>query len=229
MQENNTNIKYIIGIDEVGRGPIAGPVAVGAFLMPIEFNNWNYWNDEGNRTLPGSVLFPLHDSKKLTEKRREEWFSFLNTDNIEVQPRCSYSVKMVSASSIDRNGIVPAIQTALNTALAEVLKNVATEPYSQGLPLRVEVLLDGGLHAPEEFENQKTIIKGDEKEPAIALASIVAKVTRDRYMCKQAKKFTEYNFEKHKGYGTKAHIEAVKKYGLSELHRKTFCKNFTKC
>lgn len=214
--------KYIIGIDEVGRGPIAGPVAVGAFILPAELNTWDYWNTEGNRTLSDSVLFPLHDSKKLTEKRREAWFSFL--ENTEAQLRCSYSVKMVSASSIDRRGIVPAIKTALASALNSVVEEQRGE--TSLLKGEVQVLLDGNLRAPEEFENQKTIIRGDEKEPAIALASIMAKVTRDRYMCKLAEKFPDYDLQSHKGYGTKAHIEAIKKHGLSEMHRKTFCKNF---
>ncbi len=226
--------KYIIGIDEAGRGPLAGPVAVGAVLVPVGLNTWDYWHNQVTKIQPPETLATLKDSKKLTEKRREEWFRFLEhqskslvLDGVGSSVCCLYSVKMVSASSIDRRGIVPTIKTALGSAL----KDVATKGYSQGFPLRtsdVRVLLDGGLHAPEEIKNQETIIRGDEKEPAIALASIVAKVTRDRYMCRLSDRYPKYNFAQHKGYGTKAHIGAIKEHGLCKIHRKSFCKNFIK-
>jgi len=118
----------------------------------------------------------------------------------------------VSERLIDRNGM----GWALRTAVARVLAKLS-------LPLNeTSILLDGGLKAPANYINQKTIIRGDEKEWLIALASIIAKVKRDRFLVRLARKYPEYGFERHKGYGTKAHYEAIKRYGLCQIHRKSF-------
>ncbi len=195
--------KYLVGIDEVGRGPLAGPVAVCAFVMPVNFSIKEFG--------------PLKDSKKLTAEKRENIFVKLK----ELKSRGStslinYSVCYESAKRIDKLGISQAIKNCL----AKSLKNLKLKPDE------CLVLLDGGLKAPLEYKNQKTIIKGDEKERVIAFASIVAKVSRDALMCKLAKKYPKYGFEVHKGYGTAKHCEFIRKYGLCEEHRRCFCKNF---
>ena len=189
--------KYIIGVDEVGRGPIAGPVTVGAVLIEGDY----LWRDFNG----------LKDSKKLTEKNREVWFSkVLGMKNV------SYAVFSVSEKIIDSHGIVFAIQTALDRSLNKL----------DVCPEECLVLLDGGLHAPDRFVNQKTIIRGDEKEYAIALASVMAKVTRDRNMVSFSKIYPEYGFDSHKGYGTKRHYEKIKKHGMCDLHRRSFLNRF---
>lgn len=193
-------IKYIVGIDEVGRGPLAGPVAVCAFRMPVDFNAKSFG--------------PLRDSKKLTAKRREEIFCRL--EELRERGTVDFSVCYESARTIDKISISKAIKNCLIRAL----ENIKIKPNE------CLVLLDGGLKAPREFKNQKTIIKGDEKKRAIAFASIVAKVSRDSLMCRLSKKYSKYCFEIHKGYGTKIHCNAIKKHGLSLEHRKSFCKKF---
>jgi ribonuclease HII len=192
--------KYIIGIDEVGRGPLAGPVAVGAVLIYAEHYK------------KVARLFPVvKDSKKLSPKARAEWL--VKIREAEQAGFLLSSVAFVSPSAIDKKGIVPTIRTAL-----------ARAPFQGKALEKARVLLDGGLCAPAEYKNQKTIIKGDEKELVIALASIVAKVTRDARMVKLVKKFPHYGFEKHKGYGTRLHYAAIKKYGITPHHRKSFLK-----
>lgn len=181
-----------IGIDEVGRGPIAGPVAVAAFTYTGKIEH------------PDGI--PLRDSKKLTPIQRELWFDYL-----EKNSNCTFFVSMVGPSVIDSKGIVYAIKQALSRSLAKIQ---AQEDHM--------ILLDGGLRAPEKFTNQKTIVKGDEKEKVIALASIVAKVTRDRYMKTQAGKYKGYGFDLHMGYGTRGHYNMINTHGLCDLHRKSF-------
>jgi len=193
--------KYIIGIDEVGRGPLAGPVAVGAVKLNPESLKVNKKWAQGFR-----------DSKKLSVKGRAEWL--VKIDDARSEGWLEYSVAFVSPSVIDKKGLSYAIRTALESALSAV-EHDANE---------TKVLLDGGLYAPAHYPHQKTIIKGDEKELAIALASIVAKVSRDAKMVLLSKKFPEYGFEKHKGYGTRAHYEAIKKHGITPHHRKSFLK-----
>ena len=194
--------KKIIGIDEVGRVPLAGPVAVGAVCIKAEYS----------RHL--RKLFPVvKDSKKLAPKAREAW-----RDRIREAERMGYlscAVSYVAPSVIDKKGLTFAIQSAIKQSLSEI-EHDANE---------TRVLLDGGLHAPKEYLLQKTIIKGDEKELAIALASIVAKVARDAKMVLLSKKFPQYGFEQHKGYGTRAHYLALKKYGPTLHHRKSFLHN----
>jgi len=191
-------INYLIGIDEVGRGPIAGPVAVCSFKCKPDFLDFI------------SINTPLRDSKKLSRKQREEWFLYLKGE--KQKGNCDFAVSMVSAELIDKVGIVRSITKALITSLLKVVEN----------PKEVSIYLDGGLKAPKEYENQETIIKGDELHPVISCASIVAKVSRDRVMALHAKEYPEYGFENHMGYGTKAHYEAIKNKGMTPLHRKTF-------
>jgi len=204
---------WIIGIDEVGRGPLAGPVGVGVACVPANFN----WQQ-----LPG-----VTDSKQLTEIKRAEIMSSARI--LQAAGTFHYEVAMVSAKVIDRIGIVPAIMLAMNRALTRVETRMSenTSLVLSNMLDAVEVKLDGGLKAPEWYLQQETIIKGDAKEPAIGLASIVAKVRRDSYMRRLATlaAYHPYGFDAHKGYGTKAHRAAIAQYGLSDQHRVSYCKN----
>ena len=201
--------KWIIGIDEVGRGPLAGPVSVGVFMTDKKTGNWILKNIFENK---------LRDSKKLSAKKREKNYKkFLELKKLN---KISFSVSHISNKIIDKKGISKAIQTGVKKSLKELHH---TFLMKKGNPSFIR--LDGLLKAPKEFKNQKTIIKGDEKEKIIAWASILAKVSRDSLMCKMAKKFPEYGFELHKGYGTVKHKKMIKKYGISVIHRLTFCKN----
>lgn len=218
--------KYLIGIDEAGRGPLAGPVSVGVALVPCDFN-WNL--------LPG-----VTDSKKLTPIKREEIFT--QAQKLKKEGKLDFAVCMVSAKIIDQIGIVPSIQKAMNQALTKIrrpglriLTSIKEDPLQEAHVQRKTlctyteclVKLDGGLRAPKQYMHQETIIKGDAKEKVIGLASIMAKVTRDRYMVKKAKElgFEKYAFGVHKGYGTKVHRATIAQFGLSTEHRATFCKN----
>lgn len=195
--------KYVIGIDEAGRGPLAGPVSVGVAMVSTDFD-WEL--------LPG-----VNDSKQLSEKRREEIFAA--TERLAASGHLAYAVSLVAASIIDKQGIVPAVRLAMKRSLYKL------DAFARAA--EVEVKLDGGLRAPEVFLDQETIIKGDAKERVIGLASIMAKVTRDRYMVRQAAKsqFKAYDFATHKGYGTKTHRATIAAQGPSSEHRLTFCKN----
>ncbi len=191
---------FTIGIDEVGRGPIAGPVAVGAFV---------FLEPEAGKLFRG-----VKESKQLSEIKREAWFARILAAQRSGQVH--FSVTFQSEKIIDSKGLSYAIKTALLTSL-----------YALKIkPASARVLLDGGLKAPANYINQKTIIKGDEKEMVIALASICAKVLRDRKMNLLHKKHPAYGFMSHKGYGTKRHYEAIKKYGMLPSHRRSFLKNF---
>ncbi len=189
--------RAIVGIDEAGRGPLAGPVAVGVVWIS-----------------PRAKLsyIGLTDSKKLSEKKREEWFRKMKEWQKEGKIRCA--VTLVSHGVIDTKGIVYAVKLGIKKGLQKIDAD----------PKRVEVLLDGALSAPVEFTKQQTIIKGDEKIPAISLASIAAKVTRDKKMKSLSKKYPQYGFEIHKGYGTLAHRNALAQYGVSKIHRISFIK-----
>lgn len=196
-------MKYTIGIDEVGRGALAGPVAVGAVLMPAELS----WDDFEN----------LKDSKKLTEKKREEWFEAIRTSDLPAGKAgvLQYAVEMIDAEFIDTEGIVLACLSAANKVITHF--DIDRD--------KVNVLCDAGLSVPKEW-NQQSIIRGDEKEVAIALASIVAKVTRDRFMSEYAQKHSIYEFEKNKGYGTKAHRVSIQENGhIPGFHRVSFLGN----
>jgi len=191
-------MKWIVGIDEAGRGPLAGPVTVGLVKIPVNFD----WE----------LILGVNDSKKISEKKRDVVFK--RALELQTQGLLEYTVKSVSAESIDHKGIVPGIKRALAAGLTDLQLD----------PAEVFIKLDGSLKAPELY-SQETIIKGDSKEQVIGLASIMAKVTRDKYMTEIAAQFPEYDFAQHKGYGTKAHIEALKVHGPCSIHRLSYCKN----
>lgn len=221
--------KYIVGIDEVGRGPVAGPVMVGAFIfLVLDFEDQIKKYSIENK-------LPLRDSKKLTQIQKEKWVKYFKEE--KEKGNCDFAVSSVSAIDIDKIGIVPSIQKALNNSLSkitaqEILLGRSSDEGGRGArpsqevsPSSFYVYLDGGLKAPVEYVNQETIIKGDELHPVISCASIVAKVTRDALMDKYGLEYVGYGFENHAGYGTPAHYDAIKKYGITPLHRKTFLKN----
>lgn len=183
--------QWLIGIDEAGRGPLAGPITFAMIKC--------------RKNIGRSLFRKVRDSKHLTPKAREEWFLKLKN-----HPKLFYSVTSIGPSIIDRDG--------LTQANARGIKRLLRRMAPRG-----EVLLDGGLKAPSSYR-QKTIIKGDERVPIISAASIIAKVVRDRKMKRLASRFQHYGFEIHKGYGTKLHREYIKKYGLSKVHRRSFCK-----
>jgi ribonuclease HII len=181
--------RFVIGIDEAGRGPLAGPIAVAGVAAKKKRNHF---------------LRDIKDSKRLSAKKREEW-----QKNLCEKFECRSA--LVGAKIIDKIGI----QKTTKMAVARVLRKFGFAPAL--------VLLDGSLFAPKHY-NQETIIKGDEKVPLIAAASIIAKVRRDRHMLNLHKKFPKYCFNKHKGYGTKLHYKMIKRHGLSSIHRRSFCK-----
>lgn len=187
---------WIIGVDEAGRGPLAGPVAVGVVCAPPHFDFL-------------AVFEGLNDSKKLSEKKREILFEKLveltNTGVVRV------AVVLKSAQEIDGRGIAVVIRDAVREALEKVMPE-----EGEG-----KVWLDGSLQAPAHY-TQETVIGGDALIPAIMLASIAAKVSRDRHMVRLAKQYPQYGFERHKGYGTAAHYEAIATHGISTIHRRTF-------
>ncbi len=204
MEGIGEHVSYVIGIDEVGRGPIAGPLVVCACALKV-----------GTDVLP---LFPkgqLRDSKKLSEKARlsivEKLQPLVESTNV------IFGIGEVSAQEIDEMGLSRAIKEALSISLKKV--------HAQNISKGTFIFLDGSLHVDESYK-QETVIKGDEKIPEIALASIIAKVYRDTLMKKVADAYPEYGFASHVGYGTKAHYEAIKENGLTPLHRKSFLSNF---
>lgn len=190
----------IIGIDEAGRGPLAGPVSVGLVKIPQGFNK--------------KFFKGIKDSKQLTAEERELWYELA----LEAKKRgeLNFVVSLVSEKVIDRHGIAYALRLGIRRCLEKL--DALTED---------QIFLDGALKAPVEFTHQITVIRGDEKIPVISLASIVAKVTRDRKMVRLAKKFPEFSFDIHKGYGTRLHRLALEKYGLTTIHRQSFLKNLT--
>jgi len=195
------NCTYIVGIDEVGRGPIAGPVTVGAFLVTRKHQA------RVNRALPD-----ITDSKKLTEGAREDYTQKIR--DLADQGLCQFVTSSVSAQVIDHKGISYAIRLAIRRCVTKLALD----------PKLSFIYLDGGLSAPEPFD-QETVIKGDEKIWQISAASVVAKVTRDHVMIRYSKHYSGYGFETHKGYGTKNHRSEIKKRGVCDLHRKTWIKN----
>ena len=210
-------MKWIVGVDEAGRGPLAGPVTVGLVCVPVNFD----WG----------LVSGVRDSKKLSEKKREEIFK--RVQELQTEGKLQYVVKSVSAQSIDSKGIAPAIRRSIAAGLYDLLTDGKPSTKSRGntpinwsiAPTDCHIKLDGSLTAPAEFIHQETIIKGDDKELVIGLASIMAKVTRDRYMVEQDKKYPQYGLAQHKGYGTKAHREAIARHGFSPIHRQSYCKN----
>ena len=200
--------RYLIGIDEVGRGPLAGPVAVCALVLKIS----------GKKTLPKTLKRKTFDSKQISPAEREVWYKKICLERDA--GTLDFCVTFISAKIIDTKGLSFAIRSALEKSLATVVGR-ANNP-KKIKPTNFQILLDGGLKAPAEFINQKTIIKGDAKEAVIGLASIAAKVTRDRLMTRLAKKYPHYDLATHKGYGTRAHIKAIRQHGPSPIHRRSF-------
>lgn len=211
--------RYIIGIDEVGRGPLAGPITIAAVLKPDRF----VWKN-------------FKDSKKLSPEKRNKFF--LKFQNL------NYHVASVGPTLIDKIGLSAAARLAVGRCLKRLKTRLSGRQVENCLPTealalpkptakrrlaqagKLKILLDGSLFAPKTYLNQETIIKGDEKIPIIAVASIIAKVKRDRHMIRMHKKFPQYGFAIHKGYGTKLHQEAIRQYGICEFHRKSFCRKF---
>ncbi len=191
-------MKWLVGIDEAGRGPLAGPVAVGVVKVAANFN-WNL--------IPG-----VGDSKKVSAKRRGVIFN--RAQALKKAGELEFAVVMINAAHVDRFGIARAI----TDAIARASKTLALDPKN------CFIKLDGSLKAPNEFK-QETIIKGDQKELVIGLASILAKETRDAHMNVLAKKYPGYELEIHKGYGTKTHRRLIFKNGLSDVHRRSYCQN----
>ncbi len=175
----------IAGIDEAGRGPLAGPVVAAAVVV-----------------IDGDFKEKIDDSKKLTEKRREKAF-------IEILDKCTVGIGAVDVGDVDRLNIYNATLLAMARAIEELN---TTPDY---------LLIDGKMDVRVKMP-RTCLVRGESKSVSIACASIIAKVFRDRVMLEEDKKYPEYGFKKHKGYGTKEHIEAIKKHGLSPIHRRTF-------
>lgn len=183
--------KLIAGIDEAGRGPLAGPVVVASVIMPLEKD---------------SIIEGINDSKKLTEKKRDKLFDEILSKAI------SYHIEFVDEETIDTINILNATKVGMMTSI----NNLSVKP---------DVVLIDAVKIDSEVPTE-SIIKGDALSYSIACASILAKVSRDRFMEKVDNEFPEYNFKKHKGYGTKEHIENLKKFGKCAIHRNSFIKNF---
>lgn len=195
-------MKYLIGIDEVGRGPLAGHITLCAVCVPENFSK--------------SFFKGIKDSKKMSVEKREEWYEKVRV--ARANGILNYAVAFVSHKIIDKKGIT----FATRLAIKRLLKRLNAKPEN------TKILLDGSLYAPKEFKNQKTIIKGDEKIPVISLSSIVAKVRRDKRMVNLSKIFPQYGFDVNKGYGTREHIKAIKKFGITPVHRRLFLRSILK-
>ena len=182
--------EIICGVDEAGRGPLAGPVCAAAVILPMGLE------------IPG-----LTDSKKLTDKKRRELFPVIKEQAI------AYGIGLASHEEIDEINILQATYLAMERALAQ-------------LSVKPDIALIDGNRAKDFGLPVRTVVKGDSLSMNIAAASILAKVTRDDLMMELAEQYPEYGFEVHKGYGTKAHYEALRAHGASEIHRKTFLKKF---
>lgn len=194
--------RFLVGVDEVGRGPVAGPVYVCAFLAQAK----------DIEDIVKGIDLPLRDSKKLTEKMRNKWFKYLQ--DLARGKKIKYIISKCNNLEIDEKGIAVCIKACVNNSLDKLQIDVK----------ETKVFLDGGLFAEEKY-NQETLIKGDENIPVISLASIIAKVMRDEEMNKYAKEYKEYGFEKNKGYGTFSHMSAIKTKGVCPIHRVSFLKN----
>lgn len=187
-EKYNEGYKIICGVDEAGRGPLAGPVYAAAVVL------------EKGQTIEG-----VNDSKKLSEKKRELLFD-------KIINECKdYSIGTASEKEIDELNILQATFLAMKRAVG-------------GLSVKPDCALVDGNQIPNLDCDVTTVVKGDAKSESIAAASILAKVSRDRYMLEMAEKYPQYGFEKHKGYGTKLHYEMIEKYGICDIHRKTFLK-----
>ncbi len=188
------NVYLIAGVDEAGRGPLAGPVVAAAVIFP------SAWNESGI----DERLRDLNDSKQLTEAQRENFFAILNA-----HPEIRCAIAVVDAETIDRINILQATHRAMNEALAQL------SPPPQ------HVLVDGRPVKTMRFP-QTALVKGDAKSYSIAAASVLAKVTRDRMMLEFHEQFPQYGFAEHKGYGTPQHLTAIAKFGACPIHRRSF-------
>lgn len=206
------NQKHVVGIDEAGRGPLAGPVSIAAVEMTLDNYCLIKTKIRSLKWLIKNGFSTLKDSKKLSEEQREKWYEQIL--QWKKEGLLDFSNTLINSGEIDTKGISVVIRYGIARILNQ-FKNIN--------PSDMNILLDGSLFAPEKYTNQKTIIKGDELEPIISLASIIAKVKRDRKMILLAKKYPKYLFEVHKGYGTAKHMNLIKLNGLSKIHRKTFC------
>jgi len=214
--------KYIIGIDEVGRGALAGPVTVAAVILRKSDPQKLIFN-------VGRSDFPkLKDSKKLSLRQREIWFEF-----IKKHPKIFYAAASAPPKIIDKINISQAANLAATKAFNKLIKLIKRQKMSASIS-GSKVFLDGGLYLNKNIRvnpllkklnpriSASTVIKGDEKIPAISLASIVAKVSRDKLMKKLHQKYPQYDFIHNVGYGTRKHISAIKKFGYLRIHRKSF-------
>lgn len=221
----NKNVRnvWLVGIDEVGRGPLAGPVTVGAVAVLIDGTVARTYKNLRKKLMEISGKeYPVGiDSKKMKERDRDFWFN-----TIKRIPSLIISVESKSAQDIDKKGIAVCIADLVDINLKKILKKIQKNNKVMDASFEnFKVLLDGGLKTKLPVGGQKTIIKGDEKELLISLASIAAKVSRDAYMKNTSKdpKYSQYGFELHKGYGTLRHRNAILKHGMSGEHRKSFC------
>lgn len=187
-------IHCVIGIDEAGRGPLAGPVYVGAVCIPL-----------GVKKFP----FPLRDSKRLNEKQRRDIFAWIKN-----HPLISYTYSYASVRYIDKKGIVKGVHAAAQRCVERINKN----------PTSTHIITDAGIGL--KTYSYKSFPRADESVRAVSLASIVAKEMRDTYMKQLHKKYPQYNFMAHKGYGTKEHESLLHKHGISDVHRLTFTRKF---
>lgn len=184
--------KAICGVDEAGRGPLAGPVCAAAVILP-----------------PNTIIDGVNDSKKLTEKKREALFDVIKETAV------SYSIAYASVEEIENINILNATMLAMKRAV-------------EGLDVKADyAMIDGNKMPPLDIDGE-TIVKGDAKSMSIACASILAKVSRDRLLYEYAKEYPQYQFDKHKGYGTAAHREAILEYGPCPYHRMSFLKKIKK-
>ncbi|MFH0804548.1 MAG: ribonuclease HII [Candidatus Zambryskibacteria bacterium] len=216
-------MKYIIGIDEAGRGPLAGPITLSAFVASENLRN-KLIKILGNK---------IKDSKQFSPAKRYAIYRKLL--RLRKEGKLFFSVAHVSNKIIDKRGISYATNLAIKRALVNTKRSASnTRPPRRRVgqvdffEKNCAVRLDGLLKAPEEYKNQKTIIGGDGKDVFIACASIVAKVRRDRLMCRLSSKYPHYALEIHKGYGTKLHYSLLRKHGLSDIHRKSFLRPLLK-
>ncbi len=192
--ENEARAKgftMICGVDEAGRGPLAGPVCAAAVILP-----------------EGLMIDGLNDSKKLTEKKRDALYDIIKEKAI------AYSIAMADEKEIDEINILQATFLAMRRAV-------------EGLDVAPDFVLVDGNRDPKLGIPTCTVVKGDALSSSIAAASVLAKVTRDRFMSEISEKYPEYQFPKHKGYGTKLHYEMLEKYGISPIHRRSFLKKLT--
>lgn len=190
-QAHEQGFEVVCGVDEAGRGPLAGPVCAAAVILP-----------------DGLVIEGLDDSKKLTEKKRDALYDVICEEAL------AYGIAFASVEEIEEMNILQATFLAMKRAV-------------ESLNVKPDLALVDGNQKPNLEIQARTLVKGDAKSPSIAAASILAKVTRDRLMTEIAEQYPEYEFPKHKGYGTKLHYEKIMEHGISPVHRRSFLKKIT--